>query len=175
MQRRTFLKNAALGAAAGAVAAGLALTAGLAAVGFAKAVGIALLGEPRSKAASDAREVGAGQGLKRYTFAGGMADLSRRAVEVIGADAFRTNAAAVYVMNYDDGTVDVNYVDTDSARSPRMILDSIPHVVSRFASVASNPRYTWSLTRRSVTTSRRSIRAVARASTLELKAACAGA
>ncbi|MFN8179782.1 MAG: proton-conducting transporter membrane subunit [bacterium] len=42
-----------------AVAAGLALTAGLAAVGFAKAAGIALLGEPRSKAAGDALEVGA--------------------------------------------------------------------------------------------------------------------
>ncbi len=73
-----------------------------------------------------AREVGAGKGLKRLTFPGGMADLSRRAVDVIGHDAFRTNAAAVYVMNYDDGTVDVNFVDVESGE---------PHTVTARAAM----------------------------------------
>lgn len=62
-----------------------------------------------------ARELGVGgQPQKRMTLRGGPGELAARAVKVIGPEAFRTNAAAVNVFNYDDGTVDVNYVDTES-------------------------------------------------------------
>jgi formate hydrogenlyase subunit 3/multisubunit Na+/H+ antiporter MnhD subunit len=65
------------------VAAALALTAGLAAVAFTKAAGIALLGEPRSSAASAARETGAAMRWSVLALSGGCVALGGAASWVV--------------------------------------------------------------------------------------------